>query len=144
MSKLVVDSSVAIKWFVDEDDSDQAHMLLDRIAAGDYTLIVPELIYAEVGNIIWKKVMRGALTPSDGNIIANIFFEADIGLEVVPTIPLFLEASNLAISYKQSMYDSIYLALSIREQCSVVTADERLFNSVGASLPNVVLLANWF
>lgn len=143
MSKLVVDSSVAIKWFVDEDDSDQAQVLLDGIGAGDYILIVPELIYAEVGNIIWKKVTRGALTPSDGQIVANTFFAADIGSEVVLTRTLFLDACRIAISYKQSMYDSIYLALSIREQCPLVTADERLFNSVGTSLPNLVLLANW-
>ncbi|HEY0069781.1 MAG TPA: type II toxin-antitoxin system VapC family toxin [Chloroflexia bacterium] len=143
MSKLVVDSSVAIKWFVDEDDSDQAQMLLDQIGAGDYTLIVPELIYAEVGNIIWKKVMRGLLAPSDGQIVADTFFAAGIESEVVLTRTLFLDACSLAINYKQSMYDAIYLALSIQEQCPVVTADERLFNSVGASLPNLVLLANW-
>ena len=38
---------------------------------------------------------------------------------------------------------SLYLALSIREACQFVTADERLVNAVRPALPGVIWVANW-
>ncbi|MGA7729941.1 MAG: type II toxin-antitoxin system VapC family toxin [Chloroflexia bacterium] len=143
MGKIVADSSVLIKWFVDEEDSEQAQVLLDQIANGDYTLVVPELIYAEVGNIIWKKSSRSALTPTDAQLVADIFIATDLEMEVVSGRTLFIDSLRLAVAHKQSMYDSMYLALSLQEQCPIVTADGKLYNSIGAAFPNLVLLANW-
>ena len=51
---LVVDASVALKWFVDEDGSDRAVALLD----GDEPLIAPDLVVAEVCNAAWKSLRR--------------------------------------------------------------------------------------
>ena len=58
-SPLVVDASVVIKWHVAEVHSDAALRLLgDDVPA----LHVPDLVFPEVGNILWKKVRRGDLT----------------------------------------------------------------------------------
>jgi predicted nucleic acid-binding protein len=51
MDKVVVDSSVAIKWFVVEPYSVEAHYILEAYQAGTLTLLAPDLLYAEVGNI---------------------------------------------------------------------------------------------
>ena len=51
--------------------------------------------------------------------------------------------SQLAVTYRRSVYDSLYLALSLRSNCRFVTADERLVNAVGTALPNVISLQNW-
>lgn len=42
-----------------------------------------------------------------------------------------------------SVIVKLYLALSEREGCRFVTADERLANAVRAALPDVVWLADW-
>jgi predicted nucleic acid-binding protein len=55
MDKIVVDSSVAIKWFVVEPFSTEAHRILDEYQTGTLTLLAPDLLYAEVGNVVWKK-----------------------------------------------------------------------------------------
>ena len=55
MDTVVVDSSVAIKWFVVEPYSVEAHAILEEYQAGTLTLLAPDLLYAEVGNIVWKK-----------------------------------------------------------------------------------------
>ena len=59
---LVVDASVAIKWFLLEAGRDEARRLLD---AGQ-RLIAPELIVAEVTNTMWKRVMAGQITARQG------------------------------------------------------------------------------
>ncbi len=46
MKTVVVDASVALKWFVDEAGSNQARLLLIR----DLSLVAPDLIVAEVCN----------------------------------------------------------------------------------------------
>ena len=47
---LVVDASVAVKWFVEEDGRQQALQILDLDERE-----APDLIIAEVANVIWKK-----------------------------------------------------------------------------------------
>ena len=52
MAKVVVDSSVAIKWFLPESLSSHARRLLDDYESGSLDLLLaPDLIYAELGNI---------------------------------------------------------------------------------------------
>ena len=53
--KVVVDSSVAIKWFVVEPYSVEAHRILEGYQTGTLTPLAPDLLFAEVGNIVWKK-----------------------------------------------------------------------------------------
>ena len=55
--KLVVDASVAIKWMIDEQDSDLADRLLD----GGHDFLAPELIIAEVISAAWKQRRLGSI-----------------------------------------------------------------------------------
>ncbi|HKO55026.1 MAG TPA: type II toxin-antitoxin system VapC family toxin [Thermoanaerobaculia bacterium] len=55
---LVVDASVAIKWFVPEVHSITAIQVLH----GEAALAAPDLIYSEFGNTLWKKTRRGELS----------------------------------------------------------------------------------
>ena len=48
-----------------------------------------------------------------------------------------------AVIHRRTVYDMLYVALSIREGCQFVTADERLVNALGGAIPNVIWLANW-
>jgi len=55
---LVVDASVAVKWFLPEPDAEPAVALL---RAG-HRLIAPDLLWIEVASVLWKVVRRGSLT----------------------------------------------------------------------------------
>ncbi len=55
MSRYVLDASVAIKWFVPKIYSNAARQLL----ASDHSFLVPDFFFAEVGNVLWKRVRRG-------------------------------------------------------------------------------------
>jgi predicted nucleic acid-binding protein len=138
---IVVDSSVVIKWFVVEPLSVESRHILDRYQAGTLALHAPDLIHAEVGNIVWKKHRFQGLAAADAQQIIEEFQRLPFVL--TPTADLLSEAFRLAIAHERTVYDALYLALSVREQCPYVTADEKLVNAIRTAFPNVVWVANW-
>ena len=47
---LVLDASVIVKWFCEEEYTDIALRLRDRFFVGELTIVVPELMFYEVSN----------------------------------------------------------------------------------------------
>lgn len=141
MPKLVVDSSVAVKWFVPEPYSAEARRVLDDYQKGTLFLLAPDLINAEFGNIIWKKHLFHGLAAADAQAVVEGFRK--VLLTVAPTASLLEEAYRLAVAHRRTVYDALYLALSLREQCQFVTADEKLVNAVSSSFPQILWLAKW-
>ena len=141
MEKVVVDSSIAIKWFVVEPHSEDARKVLDGYQVGNLNLLAPDLINSEIGNIIWKKHRLQGLSASDAQEIIDAF--QTINFTFTPTAVLLDEAYRLAVTHQRTVYDMMYVALSIREQCRFVTADDRLVNAIAATYSNVIGVANW-
>ena len=138
MSAFVVDASVAIKWFVPEIHSDAARRLLDR----PHQYLAPDLLFAEVGNVIWKKVRKNELTRDEGGRLIQDFEQCAI--EGVPCRTLVTDAHALAVRTDRTVYDALYLALAVRLKTQFITADERLWNAivtVPALKPHIELLA---
>ena len=141
MSAIVIDSSVAIKWFLPEPFSTEARRLLDSYRTNTLSFVAPDLLNAEFGNILWKKQIFHGLAAADAqNVIAEF---RKLEFTFISSASLLDEAYRLAVAYQRTVYDSIYLALSIRENCQLVTADERFVNAIGSAIPNLVWLPNW-
>ncbi len=141
MVSLVVDGSVAIKWFLPEPYSAEARRILADYQYGNLTLLAPDLLYAEVGNIVWKKQQFQGLAAADAQQILTEF--QAVTFVITPSASLLSDAYRLAVVYQRTVYDSLYLALSEQKQCRFVTADERFVNAVSSDFPNVVWLAQW-
>ncbi|MDQ3928681.1 MAG: type II toxin-antitoxin system VapC family toxin [Chloroflexota bacterium] len=137
----MIDSSVVIKWFVAENNTAEALQVRAKYDADELELLAPDFINIEVGNILWKKHKLGLLLATEAEIIFNDFLT--IELELTAATDLLKDAYSIATTHGPSVYDSLYIALSLREQCSFVTADEKLLNAVGAVYPNMVSLTNW-
>lgn len=60
---------------------------------------------------------------------------AALKIPAVPTMLLLTDAMKIAIGFNRTVYDSVYLALASASGRPPVTADERMVNAVGASLP---------
>ena len=134
MSRLVVDSSVVIKWFVPEVHSDDAVRYLDPDLQRD----APELLLAEVSNILWKKVGRGDLTAPQAEKVAQDVEQADVNIHRMG--PLFRRAIGLALATGRTAYDCTYLALAEYLNTRVATADRRLYNALqGGPYAHLVL-----
>lgn len=121
---LVVDASVALKWFKQEDDSLTARELY----AADRLLIAPELVVAEVLNAAWAAARRGQLEAAQvGGIARSLprFFH-----RLVPLRDMAFRAATIAQALDHPVYDCFYLALAERENTNVVTSDGRLLARV--------------
>lgn len=118
--RLVIDASVAIKWVVQENGTEEA-LVLRR-----HQLLAPDLLVAECANILWKKCARGELTSGEAAAAAMLLERADIDL--APMRPLLHAATQLAISLDHPAYDCIYLALAQANGVPFATADARFLN----------------
>jgi predicted nucleic acid-binding protein len=124
---LVVDASVAIKWFAPEVLSPEAESLLD----GGDDLFAPDLLLLECGNIIWKKVRLGELARADGDAALAALRSGPIRL--LDTTPLVEQALQLAHEIQHPVYDCVYLASAEAVDAIVVTADRRFFEQCWSS-----------
>jgi len=118
--KVVVDTSVALTWMIPESISGQAVELLDA----SYTLIAPDLLLLELGNVLWKKVRKGDLTRETADRVARDLPESFDAL--YPAAGLVQRARSLSHDLDHPIYDLVFLALAEREDCPLVTGDGRL------------------
>jgi predicted nucleic acid-binding protein len=131
---VVVDASIAFKWFAQENGTDRALVLLER---GE-PIVAPDLIVAEVCNAAWKSLRRGELTPAQFDAIVSDVTQPFSRL--VPLEGLIRPAAALTRRLDHPIYDCLYLALADSEGVPVVTADQRLLAAVsGTSMAGRVM-----
>jgi predicted nucleic acid-binding protein len=124
MTPQVVDASVVIKWFVNEVHAEAAR----RLQEDQYQLFAPDLLWSECGNILWKKVRRGELTPDEARLIWGGLEQQPIS--TFPSRSLLDLALEIALDANRTVYDSCYLAAALLVGCQLVTADRKLFNAL--------------
>lgn len=117
---LVIDASVACKWFVAEPLSDRAEALLNDGEA----LIAPDLIVPEVCNVAWLKLRRGEITSDQASAMVDSLPEMID--ELMPSAQLAARALAIASTLGHPAYDCFYLALAELRDARLVTADRRL------------------
>jgi predicted nucleic acid-binding protein len=118
----VVDASVAAKWVVAEPGSDAAR----RVLAAKGPLIAPDLLVAEVGNVLWKKAGRG-LVGTDQAREALVWLP-ELFDRLFDAAALAPRAIEIAIAYAEPLSDCLYVALAelAGPDCRLVTADRGL------------------
>jgi predicted nucleic acid-binding protein len=124
---VVVDASVAVKWSLDEPYSPEARRLL----APEWVLVAPDLLFAEVGSALWKRIRRGELTVDEARAV--LIGLDRMALEVHPGRPLAAAAVEIASRLGRTVYDALYLALAVARRCRVVTADRRFYGAVSST-----------
>ena len=123
---VVVDASVAIKWFLPERHDDAALRLL----RAEHRLAAPDLLFPEVGNVLWKRVRRREATVQEAGAVLDAL--RAVPLEVQPSQPMMPVALEIACATGRTIYDSVYLALAVLRECPMVTADRRLHQALEA------------
>ena len=127
MNRFVVDASIAIKWYLPEDYSEYA----ERLLSPEIELLVPDLIFSEVANVVWKQVIRHDYSKQKASAILEAL-EA-VPFQVSSAKSLMFDAFGIACLTERTFYDSLYVALAEKTACKMVTADRKLLNSLKGS-----------
>ncbi len=118
---VVVDASVLVKWFVNEDHTTEAEYLTDA----RFELHAPELLYPEFGNILWKKIRNNDV---DDNVARSAIQSlGSIHITLHSNARLLESAFVGAQQTGHSVYDWTYLSLAMALDCKFVTADRKFF-----------------
>ncbi len=135
---VVVDTSVAIKWYVEEVYTKEAEYLL----CGKFILHAPEILLTEFANILWKKCRNDDVDEQSAELILESFLERPITLH--SHRPLVRAAYLGARSHGQAVYDWTYLSLAVRLDYKFVTADRKFFLAVRGTpfKTNIVWIEN--
>jgi predicted nucleic acid-binding protein len=134
---ICVDASVGAKWFLtDENDGPAAMALLEGYVLGKLDIIVPDLFFYEVGNLLSVAVRRRRL--SEKTALQSLEELERLHLETVSIKGEMDSALAFSRRLNLSFYDAAYLATAERRDLPLVTCDERLLRAVSSELKWVV------
>jgi len=123
---IIIDASVVVKWFSEEEYTEKALAIRERIRMGEERVIVPDLLLYELANALKYNPSFDANDVSDA--LTSIF---DMDLEIVTPIPEIINlAVALAFDYNITVYDAFYIALAKDLELTFITADRRLCERV--------------
>ena len=132
MTTVVLDASVVLKWILPDNEElvEEAKKLHDQIISGELRAVAPESILVEVANVMfWKKRFKkkeiisflGHLGDGVINIVSYYNFEISELLDI-------MDQDNLSI------YDAYYVLLAKKNDCKVITLDEKILKIGGLAV----------
>jgi len=119
----VLDASVLIKWFSDEEYTDIALKLRDDFFHGNTELVVPDLLLYEVSN-----ALRYNPNFDENDVVDAVDSLYDMGIDIIiPTGEVIRSAINLAFTHDVTIYDAFYAALADEIDFTLITADAKFY-----------------
>lgn len=112
MRKLVLDSSVIVKWLNEKDEEhiSQANKILKEVEQGFTELLAPELVKYEVGNVLHKgKLLSFSQAQSPHSLLSVLPITF-----IVESKMLAIETYRIATSFGFTYYDAPFLAIAAR------------------------------
>lgn len=143
---LAFDASVAVKWVVLEEHTDEALALLATSADEGRWLIGPPHLPGEVANAIyqrWRSTDPAKHLDSTQADEALARFLA-ITIDLLNPPNLYISALAFARTHRlPSMYDSVYVTLAQLAGAELWTADRRLLEALGSRAPWVRFIGDY-
>ncbi len=136
---LVVDASVALKWFLNvpdcEPDRDRASTLLAGVDDATVQLVQPAHFIAEVAAVL----ARVKLDAAEDDLLDLL----DVEFSTIETPEAYAAAMDLSIRYRHHLFDTLYHAGALCVPgASLITADRRYYDKASGE-GRIILLADW-
>jgi predicted nucleic acid-binding protein len=119
LNAYVLDTSVAVAWYLDETFSVSARQWQERMLSGKVVLIVPSLHYWEFANVLRTLVHRRELTEA----LAREIFELHLDAPLQRAEPEEKGVLDIALQYQATAYDAVYIGLSLSRDIPLITAE---------------------
>ena len=135
---IVVDASVAVKWFVPEPGNAEAKKLLQSREQ----LLAPELARVEVSAALVRKGITGEISAEDARDVLRVWFGAIAHGQMIflPDDDHLPAASELALELRHALADCLYLAAAQRFEAPLITADRVFARRAAPRYPAIRLL----
>lgn len=131
---IVLDASVIVKWFIDENNSDKAEIIKEQFINEKINIIIPSLLYYEVLNALkYSKLFKLDELNLVGESIENYGFNA-----VVIKDEIREKMVEIAINHDISIYDASYIALAEKFNTQLITADEKISRKLPKNLKALI------
>ncbi len=140
---ICVDASVAVKWVLVEERSDQAYALYESTRAAHEAIVAPPLLPIEVTNILHRRRRRPGGPTLDEAAASLADF---LAFPIVLHNPEGLHQRALALADAHGLpatYDAHYLAVAESLGCVFWTDDRRLCHALAGRLAFVRPLAEF-
>ena len=141
---VVVDTSIVVKWALNETDTPTALALLESWTKDEMVILAPAILAYEVTNAIYQRVRRSEMELHQAQQWIAKIFQTEIVFLFSQDPALSLQAMSLAHTFNlPATYDAHYLALAESKNCDLWTADARLWNAVKGKIAWVKWLGEY-
>ena len=134
--RVVVDASLAVKWLVKEDGSDEARAIARSWEGSGVRTAAPYFMPVEVTNALHRRVVGSEMSVEEAVGLVGVLLSSGLELHQAPN--LHTRALELASRLRQgAVYDARYLALAEILDCELWTADEKFYRAASPSTGNI-------
>lgn len=124
MKPIVLDCSVAVTWFFEDESDPRADAALSQLSKTE--AIVPPLWFFELSNAILVAERKKRLSEADAARIIELIGDLPIIMDMDTAWNALQETRLLAKKHNLSVYDASYLELAMREGLLLATLDKKL------------------
>nr|MDO8086661.1 type II toxin-antitoxin system VapC family toxin [Candidatus Sigynarchaeum springense] len=136
MNRHVIDASVIVKWYIEENDSDKADSIRTGFVKKEIELLCPSLLPFEVLNALrYSGLFNKGDLKKAGESLENYPFtyHAISGEHQARML-------ELAMDHDFSIYDAAYIALAMKEKIKLLTADDKIKKKLPDKLKGTVMM----
>jgi predicted nucleic acid-binding protein len=116
----VLDTSVAVAWYLEEVFSASARVWQERLLSGKVVLLVPSLHYWEFANVLRTLVHRRELPET----LAREIYELHMDAPLERVEPKEKGVLDIALQYGATAYDAVYISLCLSKDIPLITAEK--------------------
>jgi predicted nucleic acid-binding protein len=124
MNRFVLDCSMTMSWCFEDESSEVADLVLDRLVEDQ--ALVPSIWLLEVANVLLVAERQDRLKPAQTSSFLAMIGTLPIAIDSALSLQTMADAYSLGRKYQLSAYDAAYLELALREGLDLATLDEPL------------------
>lgn len=122
MSRVVVDNSVAVRWFIEDQSTPYSDRVFDAVE-NEALMYAPALWFSEFCNVVVRAARNSSIAIKQADRIIVMASMLPVQEIKTPNLPELYRLSN---TYGLSGYDATYLGVAIAMNAPLATEDDRL------------------